>query len=82
MSLSVQQKDAIDKWFTDHKLVPKCSLCGGGTWKRDIVAVMRSTDPSNAGSLMATGPGLVRMLRLTCSGCAGVQFVDAATLGI
>jgi ribosomal protein S27AE len=83
MAISVQQKDAIDKWFKDHNLAPKCGLCGGATWKRDIVSVMRSTDPNNAGGgIMATGPGLLRMLRLTCPNCAGVLMLDAGPLGI
>ncbi len=82
MSLSVQQQDAIDKWFKDHNLAFKSSLCGGGKWKRDIVAMLRATDPSNAGSIMATGPGMLRMLRLTCASCAGVVMLDAAPMGI
>ncbi len=82
MVISAQQKDAIDKWFKDHNLAPKCGSCGGTTWKRDIVAVLRATDPSNAGGIMATGPGMLRMVRLTCPKCAGVLMFDAGALGV
>ncbi len=82
MALSIQQRDAIDKWFADHKLAPQCGLCGGKSWKRDIIATLRATDPSNAGSIMATGPGMLRMLRLTCGSCAAVLMLDADKIGV
>ena len=83
MALSIQQQDAIEKWFTEHNLTPKCSLCGADSWKRDIVATLRATDASNtAGGIMSTGPGLLRMLRMTCGKCASIVMFDAARLGI
>ena len=82
MSLSMQQQDAIDKWFAQHKIAPKCGLCGSNTFKRDIVATLRATDPSNGGDIMSTGPGLLRMLRLTCGTCSGVVMLDATRMGI
>ena len=83
MALSIQQQDAIEKWFKEHNLTPKCSLCGADSWKRDIVATLRATDASNtAGGIMSTGPGLLRMLRMTCGKCASIVMFDAARLGI
>ncbi len=82
MPVSQQQKTAVDKWFKDHNLSVKCALCGRSSWKTDIIAAMRSTDPISSGGIMATGPGMLRMLRLTCKECASIVLLDASRLGV
>jgi len=75
---TVEQLEAINRFFASKTLDPKCSICGSGDWAvEDIIPPAEQPGPK----ILRRG-AMVPLLQLECRSCGHVVFFNAETLGL